>query len=290
MLVRIIGEDVALHTRLDPQLDPVKVDPGQFEQVLVNLAVNARDAMPGGGQMVIETTNVEIGDPYGALHPDLSPGRYVLLAVTDTGHGMPDEVKERLFEPFFTTKPKGRGTGLGLATIFGTVKQAGGSIEVDSEMGHGTRFQIFLPAAGAREEVLPPRQSVPELAQGHETVLLVEDEVSVREFAVAVLRRLGYRVLAACNGADALRQVGQHAEPIDLLMTDVVMPGMNGRELAERLTTSHSQLKVLFTSGYTEDIIDQHGVLEEKLHFIAKPYSLAALATKLREVLDPRAK
>jgi len=287
MLVRIIGEDIVLRTELDPQLASVKADPGQFEQVLVNLAVNARDAMPKGGQLVIKTTNIEIDK---TLHPDLSPGCYVLLAVTDTGHGMADDVKERLFEPFFTTKPKGRGTGLGLATIFGTVKQAGGSIEVHSEIGRGTSFRIFLPRVEERGEGFAGREGALELAPGHETVLLVEDDVGVREFAVAVLRRLGYRVLAAANGVEALRQVEQHVGPIDLLLTDVVMPGMNGRELAERLTARHSRLKVLLTSGHTDNVIVHHGVLEENLDFIAKPYSVAALATKLRQVLDSPAK
>jgi two-component system cell cycle sensor histidine kinase/response regulator CckA len=289
MAAPLIGESIAVETKLAPDLGAVKVDPGQFDQVLLNLVVNARDAMPIGGTLLIETANVELDWHYCAGHPYLTPGLFVLLAVSDTGCGMSDEVKRRLFEPFFTTKPTGKGTGLGLATIFGAVKQAAGTIEVYSEVGHGTSFKIYLPrVAGTAEqlerEVLPA--SVP---HGHETILLVEDEASVRDVALAVLTRLGYCVRAAANGDEALRDARAHAGQIALLMTDVVMPGMNGRELAERLVALHPGVKVLFTSGYTEDVIVHHGVVDENLAFIGKPYTVAALAAKVRETLDGKA-
>lgn len=289
ILARIIGEDIDIRTVLTMPLDSVKVDPGQFEQVLINLAVNARDAMPNGGRLVIETANMELDEHYCAGHTYVKPGRYVMLAVSDTGHGMTAEVKERLFEPFFTTKPKGQGTGLGLATIFGAVKQSKGSIEVYSEVGHGTTFRIYLPKfegeAGkfAKDE---PEACVP---QGNETVLLVEDEASVRGLAQTILERLGYKVLCAVNGHDALQVMESHQGRVDLVITDIVMPGMNGRELAERLLRLYPEMKVLFTSGYTENVIMHHGVIEEKLNFIGKPYAVAALAQIVRRILHPPA-
>jgi two-component system, cell cycle sensor histidine kinase and response regulator CckA len=290
MLTRIIGEDIALQTIPSEALGSVKVDPGQFEQVLVNLAVNARDAMPEGGQLVIETANIELDEDYCAHHPHISPGRFVLLAVSDTGQGMSEDVKRHLFEPFFTTKDKGRGTGLGLATIFGTVKQAGGAIEVYSELGRGTTFKIFLPRIEEQAERLDKQKPEIDLPRGSETILLVEDEASVRDVALLILKRLGYKVLHAANGGEAFLLVEKHGGCIDLLMTDVVMPGMNGRELAERLIVLHPEMKVLFTSGYTENVIVHHGVVEENLNFIGKPFSLHALAKKIREVLDQGAK
>ena len=286
MLGRLIGEDIALQTRLADDLGSVRVDPGQFEQVLVNLAVNARDAMPNGGQLVIETVNVDLDDAYCAEHPDTKPGEFVMLAVSDTGHGMTDEVRQRLFEPFFTTKPKGRGTGLGLAMIFGAVKQSGGSIEVTSEPDHGTTFTIYLPRIAAPAEKLARPAPAADLPRGTEAVLLVEDEASVRELATSMLKRLGYRVHVASNGGEAFMLAEKLAEPIHLLMTDVVMPGMNGRELAQRLLILHPEMSVLFTSGYTDDVIVHHGVLDEHLNFIGKPYSLQGLAAKVRQVLD----
>ena len=287
MLIRLIGEDIELQTALAEELGSVKVDPGQFEQVLVNLAVNARDAMPDGGQMVIETSDIELDEDYCLRHPQVRPGKYVLLAVSDTGHGMSAEVKQHLFEPFFTTKAKGQGTGLGLATTFGVVKQAGGAIEVYSEVGQGTTFKIYLPRVEEQAERLVNKAPGLELARGDETILLVEDEESVRDVALTILERLGYRVLSAANGGEAFLLVEKYDGWIDLLMTDVVMPGMNGRELAERLLKIRPEMKVLFTSGYTENVIVHHGVVDENLNFIGKPYSLHALARKMREVLDP---
>ncbi len=286
MLVRIIGEDVELQLALERKLGAVRVDPGQFEQVLVNLAVNARDAMPDGGQLTIETANVQLDDDYCARHPYVTPGSFVLLAVSDTGLGMSEEVKRRLFEPFFTTKPKGRGTGLGLATIFGAVRQAGGSIEVYSEVGHGTSFKIYLPRTDEVAGSLAVEAPSLDLPGGSETLLVVEDEDSVRQVAVHALQRLGYQVLPAATGGEALALLQRRPGRIDLLMTDVVMPGMNGRELAARLGKLHPEMKVLFTSGYAENVIVHHGVLEAELNFVGKPYSLHTLARKIREVLD----
>jgi CheY-like chemotaxis protein len=286
MLVRLIGENIDLKTVPGEDLGPVKVDAGQFEQILVNLAVNARDAMPEGGKLLIETANVDLEEAYCVKHPYVRPGRFVMLAVSDTGHGMSVEVKRQIFEPFYTTKPKGTGTGLGLSTIYGVVKQANGSIEVYSEVGIGTTFKIYLPrvegvAARPKESSLPM-----ELLEGSETVLLVEDEAIVRDLGVRILAGLGYRVMHAGNGDEAIELARDHGERIDLLLTDVVMPGMSGRELANRLTCLHPETRMLFTSGYTDDAIVHHGVLDEGVSFIGKPYSHTALARKVREVLD----
>ncbi len=288
MLARLIREDIVLQARLGEDLGSVRIDPGQFEHVLVNLVVNARDAMPNGGTLLIETANRDLDAEYCANHPDVESGEFVLLAVSDTGHGMSPDVKRRIFEPFFTTKPTGRGTGLGLATIFGAVKQAGGAIDVYSEEGLGTTFKIYLPRIEQPPERLVRETLAKGLTRGHETVLLVEDEASVRDLTSIMLKQLGYEVLPASNGGEALLLAEKHAGRIDLLMTDVVMPRMNGRELAERLRRLKPDLKVLFTSGYTEDVIVHHGIVTQELSFIGKPYSLHALATKLREVLDPK--
>ncbi len=286
MLVRIVGEDIELLTSLGKEPGSVKVDPGQFEQVLVNLVVNARDAMPDGGKLMIETANVDLDESYCTYHPQARPGKFVLLAVSDTGSGMSDEVKEHIFEPFFTTKDQGRGTGLGLAMIFGLVQQAEGSIEVYSEVGHGTTFKIYLPRFAEQAEKLTRDEPALTLPAGNETVLLVEDEASVRQVALMILKELGYKVLSAPNGGEAFMLAEKHAGRIDLLMTDVVMPGMNGRDLAERLLGLHPEMKVLFTSGYTADVVVHHGVLEKNLNFIGKPYTPQSLARKMREVLD----
>ena len=286
MLVRLIGENIDLKTVPDQDLGPVKVDAGQFEQILVNLAVNARDAMPEGGKLLIETVNVDLDEEYCVMHPYVRPGRFVMLAVSDTGHGMSEEIKRQIFEPFFTTKPKGTGTGLGLATIYGVVKQAKGSIEVYSEVGKGTTFKIYLPRVEG-ETARPPESSLPmELLEGSETVLLVEDEEIVRDLCVRILERLGYRVMQASNGDEAIALATGYEKRIDLLMTDVVMPGMNGSELATQLVLHHPEMKVLFTSGYTEDVISHHGVLAEGVSYIGKPYTPLALARKVREVID----
>ncbi|MBF8258250.1 MAG: PAS/PAC sensor hybrid histidine kinase [Actinobacteria bacterium] len=285
MLIRLIGENIDLKTIPGEDLWLVKVDAGQFEQILVNLAVNARDAMPDGGKVVIETSNAELDDDYCSRHPYVKPGRFVVVAVSDTGHGMSEEVKEHIFEPFFTTKAKGSGTGFGLATTYGAVKQAGGSIEVYSEVGMGTTFKIYLPRIEGETSKLERDDRPKKLLGGTETVLLVEDENIVRELAVRVLDELGYRVLQAGNGDTAIALAMKYGERIDLLLTDVVMPGMSGREVANRLTQIHPETRVLFTSGYTDDAIVHHGVLDEGVSFIGKPYTPSALARKVREVL-----
>ena len=286
MLTRLIGEDIDLKTTTGKSLGSVKVDPGQFQQILMNLVVNARDAMPDGGKIAIETANVDLDEGYCALHPYVNPGRFVMLSVSDTGKGMSEEVKGHIFEPFFTTKEIGSGTGLGLATTYGAVHQAGGSIEVYSEVGIGTTIRIYLPRV--EEEVADPVKGDPprDLPGGTETVLLVEDEEMVRDLGVQILERLGYRVLQGANGTEALAVAQKYDDRIDLLVTDVVMPGMNGSDLATQLVLHHPEMKVLFTSGYTEDVISHHGVLAEGVSFIGKPYTLLALARKVREVLD----
>jgi CheY-like chemotaxis protein len=286
MLVRLIGEDIELQTILGREPGAVKVDPGQFEQILVNLVVNARDAMREGGRLVIETSIAEPDDGYGARHPGASPGRYLLLSVSDTGHGMTEEVKAHLFEPFFTTKPMGTGTRLGLAMVYGAVQQAGGFIEVLSEVGGGTAFRIFLPRADEKASRRPVEDRSAELRGGPETVLVVEDEAMVRDLCVEVLKQFGYKVLNKPNGAEALALAREHGERIDLLLTDVVMPEMNGRVLSEQLAALHPETKVLFTSGYMEDVIVHHGVVEKGVSFLAKPYTPAELLKKVREVLD----
>ncbi len=286
MLTRLIGEDVALRTASGKSLGSVKVDPGQFQQILVNLVVNARDAMPGSGTIVIETADVELDPGYCALHPYVKPGRFVMLAVSDTGKGMSEEVKAHMFEPFFTTKGKGSGTGLGLATTYGIVKQAGGSIEAYSEEGIGTTFKIYLPRV--EEEAAKPGSDVrlAELPAGTETVLIVEDEGILRNLCVRILERLGYGVLQAREGTEAISVAKGYGDRIDLLLTDVVMPGMNGSELATQLVLRNPGMKVLFTSGYTEEVISHHGVLAEGVSFLGKPYTPSALARKVREVID----
>jgi len=288
MLSRLIGENIVLRTVPGLGLGPVKADPGQIEQILANLVVNARDATPDGGTLSIETANADLDEDYCARHPDASPGRFVMLAVTDTGHGMSEEVSKQAFEPFFTTKPQGSGTGLGLSTIYGAVRQSEGFIEVHSEEGKGTTFRIFLPRA--QEELEDSKTRSDEgpavLAQGTETVLVVEDEEIVRNLCIRFLKRLGYTVLHASDGEDALAKAKEYGGRVDLLMTDVVMPGMNGRELADQLVAIHPETKVLLTSGYTESTIVHQGVLDEGLAFIGKPYSISDLAGKVREVLD----
>ena len=285
MLTRLIGEEIALQATTGKSLGSVKIDPGQFQQILMNLVVNARDAMPGGGKIVIETANVDLGEEYCAAHPYVTPGRFVMLSVSDTGQGMSEEVKAFIFEPFFTTKERGSGTGLGLATTYGAVHQAGGSIEVYSEVGIGTTFKVFLPRV-EEEAILVNDDRPTDLSVGTETVMIVEDEGILRNLCVQILEQMGYRVLQARNGIEAIAEVQRYGDRIDLLLTDVVMPGMNGSELATRLVLHNPEMKVLFTSGYTEDVISHHGVLAEGVSFIGKPYTPLALARKVREVLD----
>jgi CheY-like chemotaxis protein len=287
MLHRILGEDIELTTLLAKDLGRVKIDPGQIEQVVMNLAVNARDAMPMGGKLTIETANVELDEEYARAHIGVTPGRYVRLSVSDTGFGMSKEVKEKVFEPFFTTKEKGKGTGLGLSTVYGIVKQIGGNIWVYSELNQGTTFKIYLPRVEEEATFLRHRDDTEILPQGRETVLLVEDDPSVRGFVVQVLRRQGYTVLEATNGKEALRVVQEEAgRKIHLLLTDVVMPQMGGKELADRLKILQPDIKVLFISGYTDNAIVHHGVLEPNINFLQKPFSPTALPRKVREVLD----
>ncbi len=286
MLRRLIGEDVALVMVLAPDLEPVKVDPGQIEQVIMNLAVNARDAMSEGGKLTIETRNVDLDETYATAYPDVKPGRYVMLAVSDTGSGMTPDVQARIFEPFFTTKGPGKGTGLGLATVFGIVKQSGAHINVYSEPGHGAVFKIYLPIV---KEKISSGRSLHDLrvaALGNETILLVEDDDAVRSLGRFCLQTLGYRVLEASNGQEAILIHEQHQGPIHLLITDVVMPEMGGRQLAEQLATRTAGMKVLYVSGYTDDAVFRHGVLEAEVAFLQKPFTIAALANKVREVLD----
>src|SRR5664280_2204602 len=286
MLCRLIGEDIEFCTLLDPAAGHIKADPGQIEQVIMNLAVNARDAMPTGGKLTVTTANTTRDKNHLKNFPDMGAGDYVMLAIADTGTGMSEEVKAHLFEPFFTTKPPGTGTGLGLATCFGIVKQNTGHINVHSELGSGTTFKIYFPQVQSAIEPLRVRNRPTEVAGGNETVLLVEDEPVVRELAVSTLREKGYTVVEAGNGEEGLRLAQQHDGKIDLVLTDVVMPVMGGKEMADALRTSHPDTKVLFTSGYTEDAMGHHGVLRPGILFLQKPYMTATLARKVREVLD----
>lgn len=285
MLRRLIGEDIRLATVPGSGLWRVSADPGQVEQVLMNLAVNARDAMPTGGSLTIETRNVELDDEHVRAHPGARPGPHVLLAMSDTGSGMTDEVKARIFEPFFTTKELGRGTGLGLATVYGIVAQSGGHIAVDSGHGVGTTFSLYLPRAESSESVPKVVGALP-ARRGAETVLLVEDDPGVRALNRRILEKCGYTVLEASDGDEAARVSASHAGPIHLLMTDVVMPGDGGRVVAERLVELRPELKVVYASGYTDDAVVRHGVLCETMNFLQKPFTPAALAHMVREVLD----
>jgi PAS domain S-box-containing protein len=284
MLRRVIGEDVRLVTAPAPGVGLVLADPGQLEQVLLNLALNARDAMPTGGTLTVATEAAEVGP---AAVTGLPPGRYAVLAVSDTGCGMTDEVKARAFEPFFTTKGVGKGTGLGLAVVHGVAAQAGGAVEVQTAPGAGATFRVYLPVVGdAPREVRAPPSRARAVPRGAETVLLVEDESAVRSLLRRVLVSAGYTVLDAADGAEALRVAAAHGGPVDLLLTDVVMPGGGGRQLADALCASRPGLRVLFISGYTDDAVVRHGVTEEEVNFLHKPFTAAALAEKVREVLD----
>jgi len=286
MLRRLIGEDIILTYVPNGTAGRVRVDPGQVEQILMNLAVNARDAMPQGGRLTIETRRVTLDEHYARTRPDVRPGEYTMLAISDTGCGMDDAIKAHIFEPFFTTKGPGKGTGLGLATVYGIVKQSGGSVDVYSELGHGTTFKIYFPQV---QEAVSPGKSfhgVPVMPHGSETVLLVEDEDAVRSLARHVLRSCGYTVLEAGDGRTAVELVEDHKGTIDLLLSDVVMPYLGGRQLAERLAALRPGLKVLFLSGYTDDAVVRHGVLEADYAFLQKPFTPTSLAQKVRAVLD----
>ncbi len=286
MLPRLIGEDIDLNLILDPALGQVKADPGQLEQVVMNLAVNARDAMPDGGKLTIQTSDAEIDMAFAREHPGAVPGKYVMLAVTDIGMGMDPETQAQIFEPFYTTKGRDKGTGLGLATVYGVVKQSNGYITVDSEKGKGSSFTIYLPRV--EQNVLAPSKSSPEPhhVRGSECILLVEDAEPLRRLAELFLKENGYRVVTAADGSEAQQFAAQISVPIDLLLTDVVMPGINGRVLAERLASSHPAMKVLYMSGYTDSFIAGHGVLEPGTHLLRKPFTEEVLIRKVREVLD----
>ncbi len=285
MLRRIVGEDIDLAVAGDPEVGAVRADPGQVEQVIMNLVVNARDAMPQGGRITIEVRNADLDEIYTDTHPDARVGPHILLAVTDTGCGMDSATIARVFEPFFTTKGE-HGTGLGLATVHGIVKQAGGHVAVSSEVGHGSTFKVYLPRIQREPIVSESRRSLFVIQRGGETILLVEDEDGVRALTRHVLRSSGYMVLEARNGAEAVRIGGEHQGPIDLLVTDVVMPRMSGGEVAKFLKAIHPGIKVLFLSGYTDDEVVRHGILEAEVAFLQKPFTPTSLAGKVREVLD----
>ena len=291
MLRRLIGEDVLFATVLHPRVGNVRADPGKLEQVIVNLAVNARDAMPDGGRLTIETQNVELDESYVAEHPSVAPGCYVLLSVSDTGVGIDEETRAHIFEPFFTTKARGKGTGLGLATAYGIVNQTGGHIWPYSEPGRGTTMRVYLPRVDVPADPIERTDGVaPEALRGRETILLVEDEAPVRSVTRQLLERNGYTVFEAADGPTALGLVGgaNGEVPFDLLLTDVVMPGMSGRELADHLQVSRPHLTVLFMSGYTDDAIVRHGMLERGLAYLEKPFRPPALLRKVRDALDRR--
>ncbi len=288
LLQRVIGEDIELVFQMDTKIGNIKADPGQLEQVVINLATNARDAMPKGGRLTIATANVDLDEAYADRRVVVRPGHYVQLVVSDTGCGMDREIQSHIFEPFFTTKEQGEGTGLGLATVYGIVKQSGGYIWVYSEPGHGTAFKIYLPMADAAAERPPHVERTEELPLGSETILVVEDDVLLREVTCEFLQSGGYAVLSAGSAEEALHLAESHDGPIDVLLTDVIMPKMNGRELASRLVTARPGTKVLYVSGYADGIVRDgvHAPLKEGLAFLQKPYTRNAVMRKIREILD----
>jgi nitrogen-specific signal transduction histidine kinase/CheY-like chemotaxis protein len=286
MLPPMIREDIELVTVPNAKLGRVKADPNQIEQVLMNLAANARDAMPRGGKLTIETADVELDEVYTRHHAGVRPGAYVMLAVSDTGCGMDAETRSHIFEPFFTTKEKGKGTGLGLASVYGTVKQSGGYIWVYSEPGHGTTFKVYLPRIEEAVQKVGKSESLPVSLRGSGTVLLVEDEEAVRDLVRESLQQNGYSVLEAKDGAEALQISKQYKGPIHLLLTDVIMPGMNGRELAQGLASSHPDMQILYMSGYTENAVVHDGILDLGMALLQKPFTRDQLAQRVREQLD----
>ena len=289
LLVRLLGEDITVVTRLEPHLGAVKADPAQIEQAFMNLVINARDAMPGGGTLTIESGNVELDEMYCRGHDAVVPGPYVMLAVSDTGTGMDEETKARVFEPFFTTKELGRGTGLGLAMVYGFVRQSGGAIWVYSEPGQGATFKIYLPRVEAREPRFAPDTREAGCPGGTETILIVEDEAALLQLNAEVLRSVGYRVLCAANGSEALNVAALHPGRIDLLLTDVVMPDLSGHEVAQRMREIRPGIPALYTSGYTRDDILRRGVMDDAVGFLQKPFTRETLTGKVRAVLDAHA-
>jgi two-component system, cell cycle sensor histidine kinase and response regulator CckA len=288
LLAPLIGEDIHLRVRSAADLWRVKVDPGEMEQVVMNLAINARDAMRHGGDLTIETSNVVLDGTFAITHGDLRPGEYVMLSVSDTGCGMDAKTRERIFEPFFTTKGSDKGTGLGLAMVYGMVKQSGGYIDVYTELDHGSTFKIYLPHHREGTALRKSEQGCRAAPRGTETILLTEDEEGVRTLTRQILERCGYTVLEACQGQDALAICKTHSERIHLLITDVVMPNMSGPQLAERILLDRPGMKVLYLSGYTDDAVVRHGVLKGQAPFLQKPFSADTLSQKVRETLDSR--
>jgi len=282
----LIGDDIEVFTVPAKDLGSVKADPSQIEQVVMNLALNARDAMPHGGKVTLETSNVTLDAPYAREHQSVEPGRYVMLAVSDTGEGMSAETQARIFEPFYTTKDVGKGTGLGLSMVYGIVKQSGGFIWVYSEPNRGTTFKIYFPRIDQPAELLPAEKHVDKVQRGTETILLVEDDEQLRQLSSSVLAHCGYNVLVASTPEEGLAVCKANSKDIGLLVTDVVMPRMNGRQLAEQILKLHPAMKVLYISGYTNNAIVHYGVLDPGLWFLPKPFTLSALVAKVREVLD----
>jgi two-component system cell cycle sensor histidine kinase/response regulator CckA len=285
MLRRLIGEDLDLTVRLAPENMNIKADPGHIDQAIFNLAVNARDAMPQGGRITIETAAVQLDHNYARTHLGVEPGEYVMLAMSDTGHGMDAETRRRIFEPFFTTKQKGKGTGLGLATVYGIVKQGGGDIWVYSEPGKGTTFKLYFRRVREAAAALDEMQAQPH-QRGSETLLVVEDEEAVRDLIATMLRQQGYTVFTAAGAREAIRLAAEHRDTLGMVLTDVVMPQMSGRELAAELLRVNPKLHILYLSGYTENTVVHHGVLDSGVDFLAKPFSQEALALKVRTILD----
>jgi nitrogen-specific signal transduction histidine kinase/CheY-like chemotaxis protein len=286
LLRPITGEDVHVILRLDPKTANVKADPAQLEQVILNLALNARDAMPGGGTLSLETSNIQVDAALARQHPGLIPGYYVRLSVTDTGHGIAPDIMPQIFEPFFTTKEIGKGSGLGLSTVYGVVKQSGGCVTVSSEPSKGAAFAIYLPRASELPERRIPAQRAATSSAGTETILLVEDEAVVRDLVCEILRESGYVVLSTTSGADAMDITAAHIKPIDLLITDVVMPEMSGPELANNLRRARGEMRILYMSGYTDDAVLVRQGLPEHSAFIRKPYTPQQFLQKVRETLD----
>ena len=288
MLRRVIGEDIELAVIPRPDLGLVSADPGQLQQIILNLAINARDAMPQGGKLTIETANVDFDEDYVSSHPMVQKGPYIMLAVSDNGIGMDAATQARIFEPFFTTKGKGKGTGLGLSTIYGIVKQSNGFIWVYSELEKGTTFKIYFPRVEGKQTLKSSQDKSESAFRGSETILVVEDEIGVRALACRILRERGYNVIEAADGKEALRLAREHDGEIHLVITDVIMPGMSGRELVAQLKAVRPQIEALYVSGYTDNVIVHHGILDSGIAFLQKPFTVEGLARKVREVIDSR--